>query len=165
MLEPWLTSDVLTSRVVPISGTSTSTSTSASTSTSTSTSPISSASSSLNANTTTANNNNNNNKLPSQPYAMLSAHIPHLHLSSIIGGGMLIHLEIGPMKNIILDRNLTSRTGQTMVENSAMTTTTSSTSTNTNSNSNNNNNNNIVDPAAYLSPLLGTPLATGAPLS
>ena len=95
MLEPWLTSDVITSRVVQMSG----------------------AGVSFKTNTTTSNksnksnkiNNNNNNQLPSQPYAMFSAHIPHLHLSSLLGGGMLIHLEIAPMRNIILDRNLTAR--------------------------------------------------------
>ena len=91
MLEPWLTSDVVTSRVVQMSG----------------------GSINLKTNTTTNNKsnkiNNNNNQLPSQPYAMFSAHIPHLHLSSLLGGGMLIHLEIAPMRNIILDRNLTAR--------------------------------------------------------
>ena len=91
MLEPWLTSDVITSRVVQMSG----------------------GSINLKTNTTTNNKsnkiNNNNNQLPSQPYAMFSAHIPHLHLSSLLGGGMLIHLEIAPMRNIILDRNLTAR--------------------------------------------------------
>ena len=91
MLEPWLTSDVVTSRVVQMSG----------------------GSINLKTNTTTNNKsnkiNNNNNQLPSQPYAMFSAHIPHLHLSSLLGGGMLIHLEIAPMRNIILDRHLTAR--------------------------------------------------------
>ena len=105
MLEPWLTSDVVAARVVPVGGASTG----ASTGTSTRTGTSSSSNANANTTTTTTNNNNNNQQLPSQPFAMLSAHIPHLHLSSLLGGAVLVHLEIAPLKNILLDRNLTSR--------------------------------------------------------